>query len=82
MPKLNGKLLTNKRNSSTQGLPPGKEDLAFNCPAISGDAVYNNTHPNERNAMKVPRLSGSARWINQGSVRANRYRRSRRDVPR
>jgi glyoxylase-like metal-dependent hydrolase (beta-lactamase superfamily II) len=29
MPKLNWKLLTKKRNSSTQGLPPGKEDLAW-----------------------------------------------------
>jgi len=26
---LNWKLLTNKRGSSTQGLPPGKEDLAW-----------------------------------------------------
>jgi glyoxylase-like metal-dependent hydrolase (beta-lactamase superfamily II) len=29
MPKLNWKLLTKKRGSSTQGLPPGKEDLAW-----------------------------------------------------
>jgi glyoxylase-like metal-dependent hydrolase (beta-lactamase superfamily II) len=29
MPKLNWKLLTKKRDSSTQGLPPGKEDLAW-----------------------------------------------------
>jgi glyoxylase-like metal-dependent hydrolase (beta-lactamase superfamily II) len=29
MPKLNWKLLTRKRESSTQGLPPGKEDLAW-----------------------------------------------------
>ena len=29
MPKLNWKLLTKKRASSTQGLPPGKEDLAW-----------------------------------------------------
>jgi glyoxylase-like metal-dependent hydrolase (beta-lactamase superfamily II) len=29
MPKLNWKLLTKKRNSSTQGLPPGKDDLAW-----------------------------------------------------
>src|SRR5882724_3787318 len=29
MPKLNWKLLTKKRSSSTQGLPPGKEDLAW-----------------------------------------------------
>ena len=29
MPKLNWKLLTKKRRSSTQGLPPGKEDLTW-----------------------------------------------------
>src|SRR6266481_9514846 len=29
MPKLNWKLLTKKRGSSTQGLPPGKDDLAW-----------------------------------------------------
>jgi glyoxylase-like metal-dependent hydrolase (beta-lactamase superfamily II) len=29
MPKLAWKLLTKKRGSSTQGLPPGKEDLAW-----------------------------------------------------
>jgi len=29
MPKLTWKLLTKKRSSSTQGLPPGKEDLAW-----------------------------------------------------
>ena len=29
MPKLNWKLLTKKRSSSTLGLPPGKEDLAW-----------------------------------------------------
>jgi glyoxylase-like metal-dependent hydrolase (beta-lactamase superfamily II) len=29
MPKLSWKLLTKKRDSSTQGLPPGKEDLAW-----------------------------------------------------
>jgi hypothetical protein len=29
MPRLNWKLLTKKRNSSTQGLPPGKENLAW-----------------------------------------------------
>lgn len=29
MAKLNWKLLTKKRGSSTQGLPPGKEDLAY-----------------------------------------------------
>jgi len=29
MPKLNWKLLTKKRGSSTQGLPPGKENLAW-----------------------------------------------------
>lgn len=29
MAKLNWRLLTKKRNSSTQGIPPGKEDLAW-----------------------------------------------------
>ena len=29
MPKLNWTLLTKKRESSTQGLPPGKENLAW-----------------------------------------------------
>ena len=29
MTRLNWKLLTKKRDSSTQGLPPGKEDLAW-----------------------------------------------------
>src|SRR5690242_9358597 len=29
MPKLNWKPLTKKRSSSTKGLPPGKEDLAW-----------------------------------------------------
>jgi glyoxylase-like metal-dependent hydrolase (beta-lactamase superfamily II) len=29
MPQLNWKLLTKERGSSTQGLPPGKEDLAW-----------------------------------------------------
>src|SRR5579862_5655581 len=29
MAKLNWKLLTKKRGSSTQGIPPGKEDLAW-----------------------------------------------------
>jgi len=29
MSKLEQKLLTKKRGSSTQGLPPGKEDLAW-----------------------------------------------------
>src|SRR5580700_9656649 len=29
MPKLNWKLLTKKRDSSAQGLPPGKENLAW-----------------------------------------------------
>jgi glyoxylase-like metal-dependent hydrolase (beta-lactamase superfamily II) len=29
MPELSWKLLTKKRESSTQGLPPGKEDLAY-----------------------------------------------------
>jgi glyoxylase-like metal-dependent hydrolase (beta-lactamase superfamily II) len=48
MPKLNWKLLTKKRDSSTQGLPPGKENLAWvtnTVTLISGerDAVLVDT---------------------------------------
>jgi len=48
MPKLSWKLLTKKRGSSTQGLPPGKEALAFvtnTVTLISGerDAVLVDT---------------------------------------
>ena len=35
MPKLRWKLLTKKRGSSTQGLPPGKEDLAWVTNTVS-----------------------------------------------
>lgn len=58
MPNLNWKLLTKKRKSSTQGIPSGKEDLAWVTNTatliygerdaiglvISGDAFHNNTH--------------------------------------
>src|SRR6202045_2536631 len=40
MPKLNWKLLTKKRDSSTQGLPPGKEDLAWVTNTVT--LVYGN----------------------------------------
>jgi glyoxylase-like metal-dependent hydrolase (beta-lactamase superfamily II) len=46
MPKLNWKLLTKKRGSSTQGLPPGKEDLAWVTTTVS--LVYG-----ERDAVLV-----------------------------
>ena len=35
MPKLSWRLLTKKHNSSTQGLPPGKEDLAWVTNAVT-----------------------------------------------
>jgi glyoxylase-like metal-dependent hydrolase (beta-lactamase superfamily II) len=57
MPKLNWKLLTKKRSSSTQGLPPGKEDLAWvtntvtliygECDAILVDTFLSVQHSKE-----------------------------------
>ena len=44
MPQLNWKLLTKKRGSSTQGLPPGKEDLAWVTNTVT--LIYG-----ERNAL-------------------------------
>jgi hypothetical protein len=48
MPKLNWKLLTKKRGSATQGLPPGKEDLAWVTNTVTliygeRDAVLSDT---------------------------------------
>ena len=48
MPKLNWKLLTKKRGSSTQGLPPGKEDLAWVTNTVT--LIYG-----ERDAILVQR---------------------------
>jgi hypothetical protein len=50
MSKLNWKLLTKKRASSTQGLPPGKEDLAWVTNTVTliygeRDAVLVDTSP-------------------------------------
>jgi hypothetical protein len=57
MSKLNWKLLTKKRGSSTQGLPPGKEDLAWvtntvtliygERDAVLVDTFLSNQHSNE-----------------------------------
>ena len=46
MPQLNWKLLTKKRDSSTQGLPPGKADLAWVTNTVT--LIYG-----ERNALLV-----------------------------
>src|SRR6266481_2290832 len=46
MPKLNWKLLTRRRDSSTQGLPPGKENLAWVTNTVT--LMYG-----ERNAVLV-----------------------------
>ena len=58
MPNLNWKLLTKKRGSSTQGLPPGKEDLAWvtntatliygERDAVLVDAFLSTQHSKER----------------------------------
>ena len=58
MSKLNWKLLTKKRGSSTQGLPPGKEDLAWvtnTITLISGerDAVLVDTFLSEQQSKEL-----------------------------
>jgi hypothetical protein len=50
MPKLSWELLTKKRASSTQGLPPGKEDLAWVTNTVT--LIYG-----ERDAILVERGS-------------------------
>ena len=53
MAKLNWKLLTKKRGSSTQGIPPGKEDLAWVTNTVT--LIYG-----ERDAVLV---DGSSRSV-------------------
>ena len=65
MSKLEWKLLTKKRGSSTQGIPPGKEDLAWVTNTVTlifgqRDAVLVDTF--------LSRSSLGSLWI--GSLRA------------
>jgi len=58
MPKLNWKLLTKKRGSSTQGLPPGKEDLAWVTNTVTliygeRDAVLVDTFLSEQHSKEL-----------------------------
>jgi glyoxylase-like metal-dependent hydrolase (beta-lactamase superfamily II) len=58
MPKLNWKLLTKKRGSSTQGIPPGKEDLAWVTNTVTliygeRDAVLVDTFLSEKHSMEL-----------------------------
>src|SRR6202795_4368903 len=58
MPKLNWKLLTKKRASSTQGLPPGKEALAWVTNTVTliygeRDAVLVDTFLSEQQSREL-----------------------------
>src|ERR1700724_3175563 len=58
MSKLNWKLLTKKRNSSTQGVPPGKEDLAWVTNTVTliygeRDAVLVDTFLSEEHSREL-----------------------------
>src|ERR1700724_2254299 len=58
MPKLNWKVLTKKRNSSTQGLPPGKESLAWVTNTVTliygaNDAVLVDTFLSEQHSKEL-----------------------------
>jgi glyoxylase-like metal-dependent hydrolase (beta-lactamase superfamily II) len=58
MPKLNWKLLTKKRASATQGLPPGKEDLAWVTNTVTliygeRDAVLVDTFLSEKQSKEL-----------------------------
>src|ERR1700704_1812280 len=58
MPKLNWKLLTKKRGSSTQGIPSGKEDLAWvtnTATLIYGerDAILVDTFLSEQHSKEL-----------------------------
>src|SRR5437660_784607 len=58
MPKLNWKLLTKKRNSSTQGIPPGKEDLAWVTNTVTiiygeRDAILIDTFLSEQHSKEL-----------------------------
>jgi glyoxylase-like metal-dependent hydrolase (beta-lactamase superfamily II) len=58
MPKLEWKLLTKKRTSSTQGIPPGKEDLAWVTNTVTliygqRDAVLVDTFLSEQQSKEL-----------------------------
>jgi glyoxylase-like metal-dependent hydrolase (beta-lactamase superfamily II) len=58
MPKLNWKLLTKKLDSSTQGLPPGEENLAWVTNAVTliygeRDAVLVDTFLSVQHSKKL-----------------------------
>ena len=58
MPKLNWKLLTKRRNSSTQGIPPGKEHLAWVTNTVTlvygeRDAVLVDTFLSEQHSEEL-----------------------------
>jgi glyoxylase-like metal-dependent hydrolase (beta-lactamase superfamily II) len=58
MAKLNWKLLTKKRGSSTQGIPPGKEDLAWVTNTVTliygeRDAVLVDTFLSEQHSKEM-----------------------------
>ncbi len=58
MPDLNWKLLTKKRGSSTQGLPPGKEHLAWVTNTVTliygeRDAILVDTFLSEQHSMEL-----------------------------
>src|SRR5262244_3890151 len=58
MSKLNWRLLTKKRGSATQGLPPGKEDLAYVTNTVTliygeRDAVLVDTFLSEQHSKEL-----------------------------
>src|ERR1700758_5837973 len=58
MTQLNWKLLTKKRSSSTQGIPPGKEDLAYVTNTVTliygeRDAVLVDTFLSEQHSREL-----------------------------
>ena len=58
MAKLNWQLLTKKRNSSTQGIPPGKEDLAWVTNTVTliygeRDAILVDTFLSEQHSKEL-----------------------------
>ena len=58
MAKLNWQLLTKKRNSSTQGIPPGKEDLAWVTNTVTliygeRDAILVDTFLSEQHSNEL-----------------------------
>jgi glyoxylase-like metal-dependent hydrolase (beta-lactamase superfamily II) len=58
MAKLNWKLLTKKRGSSTQGVPPGKEDLTWVTNTVTliygeRDAILVDTFLSEQHSKEL-----------------------------